>query len=101
MTAGNGSAARGAAHIWVPFRETALYVAFADDAGFTDGTGLLDDAVPRGGVTRDDRFGAPMWRIDAQLLHAVVEALWSDDHRVRIHLDQAPAVGRGSATCDG
>ena len=97
MTARSDTTARGAAHIWVPFRETALYVAFTDDAGFTDGPSLLDDAVPRGGVTLDDRYGAPMWRIDAQRLHAVVEALWNDDHQVRIHLDQAPTVGRTTA----
>lgn len=94
MTERSATAARGSTHIWVPFRETALYLDFADSAGFTDDTSLLDDAVPRGGITRDDRYGAPMWRIDAQRLHAVVEALWSDDHQVRIHLDQAPAAGR-------
>ena len=100
MTERSDTAARGAAHIWVPFRETALYVAFADDAGFTDGLRLLDEAV-QAGIARDDRYSTPMWRIDAHRLHAVVEALWSEDHQVRIHLDQAPNVRHDLGTCDG
>lgn len=93
---------RGATHIWVPFRETSLYVEFADEAieagegaRTSDRRGLLADAVPQGGITRDDRYGPPMWRIDVQRLHAVVEALWNvEDRQVRIHLDQAPQAGR-------
>jgi hypothetical protein len=42
-----------------------------------------------------------MWRVDAQRLHAVVEALWSADRQVRIHLDQAPRPGRVAGTRDG
>ncbi|MGI5193863.1 hypothetical protein ACQEVY_09505 [Streptomyces sp. CA-288835] len=95
MTTRSETDARTATHIWVPFRDTSLYVEFADEAGETarssDRRALLADAVPQDGITRDDRYGPPMWRIDAQRLHAVVEALWNeDDRQVRIHLDQAP-----------
>ncbi|MFC4470117.1 hypothetical protein ACFPH6_37430 [Streptomyces xiangluensis] len=95
MTARSGTSDRGATHIWVPFRDTSLYVEFADEAGeaarTSDRRGLLADAVPQDGITRDDRYGSPMWRIDVRRLHAVVEALWNeDDRQVRIHLDQAP-----------
>jgi len=103
MTAGGETEAGGATHIWVPFRDTSLYVEFADEVGATartsDRRGLLANAVPQDGITRDDRYGPPMWRIDAQRLHAVVEALWNeDDRQVRIHLDQAPRPDRDNGT---
>lgn len=102
MTAECETGGRGATHIWVPFRDTSLYVEFADETGQAgetartpDPRGLLAGAVPQDGITRDDRYGAPMWRIDVQRLHAVVEALWNeDDRQVRIHLDQAPRLDR-------
>ncbi|MER5218627.1 hypothetical protein ABT063_51290 [Streptomyces sp. NPDC002838] len=108
MTARSGTGGRGATHIWVPFRDTSLYVQFADETDETDETnrtarpsdrrGLLADAVPEGALTRDDRYGVPMWRIDVLRLHAVVEALWNeDDRQVRIHLDQAPRLDRDAA----
>ncbi|MER5223231.1 hypothetical protein [Streptomyces flaveus] len=97
MTAECETGGRGATHIWVPFRDTSLYVEFADETGETartsDPRSLLAHAVPEDALTRDDRYGAPMWRIDVQRLHAVVEALWNeDDRQVRIHLDQAPRL---------
>ncbi|MFE7839068.1 hypothetical protein ACFU53_24360 [Streptomyces sp. NPDC057474] len=95
-------------HIWVPFRGTSLYVDFAGGRYRTpDSRDPLTDAVPQGGVTRDDRYGEPMWRVAAEYLHAVVEALWSEDRPLRIHLDQAPSADqpprhdRDAATCDG
>jgi hypothetical protein len=72
-----------------------------ETARTSDRRSLLSDAVPRGGITRDDRYGAPMWRIDAGRLPAVVEALWSEDLQVRIHLDQAPGLGRDAGRRDG
>ncbi|GGK98723.1 hypothetical protein [Streptomyces flaveus] len=106
MTVECETGGRGATHIWVPFRDTSLYVEFADEtseAGETartsDRRDLLADVVPQDGITRDDRYGAPMWRIDVQRLHAVVEALWNeDDRQVRIHLDQAPRLDRDAGT---
>ncbi|MGW1668085.1 hypothetical protein [Streptomyces sp. NPDC002324] len=87
-----------ATHIWVPFRATSLFVEFARGADAPDRAaghrGLLTDAVPSDGVTRDDRYGEPLWRVDAEHLHAVVEALWSTDQPLHIHLDQAPWHGR-------
>ncbi|MPY38643.1 hypothetical protein FNH04_01310 [Streptomyces phyllanthi] len=77
--------------IWVPFRGTSLYV---DLPGGPDRVpeqrALLAGAVAYGEITRDARYGEPMWRLDAGNLHAVVEALWSTEQPVRIHLDQAP-----------
>ncbi|WP_338895311.1 hypothetical protein WBG99_05990 [Streptomyces sp. TG1A-60] len=98
MTAQDTAGARAATHIWVPFRDTSLYVRFADETDGADATArtydrrsLLADAAFEGAFTRDDRYGVPMWRTDVQRLHAVVEALWNeDDRQVRIHLDQAP-----------
>jgi hypothetical protein len=103
MTTRSETDARAATHVWVPFRDTSLYVEFADEAGDTtrtsDRRSLLADAVPQDGITRDDRYGAPMWRIDAQRLHAVVEALSNeDDRQVRIHLDQSPRPDRDNGT---
>ncbi|MEU6223114.1 hypothetical protein [Streptomyces sp. NPDC047042] len=95
-------------HIWVPFRETALFVEFppeTDAANRAQGQlgqrELLADAVPSDGVTRDDRYGEPLWRVDAEHLHAVVEALWSTDQPLHIHLDQAPEPGRDTGERDG
>lgn len=108
MTAQSRTGIAGATHIWIPFRDTFLYVDFADETGrnhetarTSDRRSLLADAVPEDGITRDDRYGAPMWRIDAQRLHAVVEALWAEDRPVRIHLDQAPQPDRVTGTRDG
>ncbi|MDX3694493.1 hypothetical protein PV726_29990 [Streptomyces europaeiscabiei] len=105
MTAPHGTGARGTTHIWVPFRDTSLYVDYADETEETartpDHRSLLAVGVPEDGITRDDRYGAPMWRVDVQRLHAVVEALWSADRQVRIHLDQAPRPGRVAGTRDG
>lgn len=89
MTAPGATGDRGTTHIWVPFRDTYLYVECGDGPACEDHPDFAD-AVPRGGITRDDRCGAPMWRVDARQLHAVVEALWGADRQVRIHLDQAP-----------
>ncbi|WP_330285495.1 hypothetical protein [Streptomyces sp. NBC_00576] len=82
----------GVTHVWVPFRDTSLYVAFPDGADGTPGLqALLAGALSRGDVTRDSRYGEPLWRVDARDLHTVVEALWSTSRPVRIHLDQSPA----------
>jgi hypothetical protein len=84
----------GVTHVWLPFRDTSLYVAFpegTDDAA-PDRRALLAGALSQGDVTLDARYGEPLWRIDARDLHAVVEALWSTGRPVRIHLDQAPAA---------
>jgi hypothetical protein len=96
-----------ATHIWVPFRDTSLFVEFARGADDPDGAPghqeLLTDVVPSDGVTRDDRYGGPLWRVDAEHLHAVVEALWTTDHPLHIHLDQTPrstAGGPAGATND-
>ncbi|MEI5519764.1 hypothetical protein WB401_08015 [Streptomyces brasiliscabiei] len=87
-----------ATHIWVPFRDEFLFVEFARGADAPDQAvghrGPLAEVVPSDGVTWDDRFGDPLWRIDAEYLHAVVEALWSTGHPLRIHLDQTPRHGR-------
>jgi hypothetical protein len=107
-------------HIWVPFRDTALFVEFgecgecAEFGEFTNGADDTDRTpgqreplagiVPPAAVARDDRYGAPLWRVDAEHLHTVVEALWSTDHPLHIHLDQAPRQsrdGRGSGERDG
>lgn len=105
MTAPHATGARGTTHIWVPFRDTSLYVDYADETEETartaDHRSLLAVGVPEDSITPDDRYGAPMWRVDALRLHAVVEALWSADRQVRIHLDQAPWPGRGAGTRDG
>jgi hypothetical protein len=107
VTAQSRRRARGATRIriWVPFRDTSLYVEFADETNETartsDPRSLLAEAVPQDGITRDDRYGAPLWRIDAANLHVVVEALWSTGRPVRIHLDQAPRLGRDIGTRDG
>ncbi|KOG43663.1 hypothetical protein [Streptomyces resistomycificus] len=98
MTAQGGTGVQGATHIWVPFRDTSLYVQFADEPDAANGPAptydrrsVLADAVAEDALTRDDRYGVPMWRTDVRRLHAVVEALWNeDDRQVRIHLDQAP-----------
>lgn len=106
-----------ATHIWVPFRDTALFVEFGEFAEFGEFTDGADDRdriaghreplagiVPPAAVTRDDRYGAPLWRVDAEHLHTVVEALWSTDHSLHIHLDQAPRQsrdGRDSGERDG
>lgn len=91
-----------ATHIWVPFRDTSLFVAFAEATDGSDGAPgpreLLAGAVPSVGVTRDYRFGEPLWRVDAEHLHIVVEALWSTDHPLHIHLDQAPRHDRDPAS---
>ena len=100
MTARDRTGVRGATHIWVPFRGTSLYVQFADEPDGANGTAprydrrsLLAEAVAEDTLTRDDRYGAAMWRTDVRRLHAVVEALWNeDDRQVRIHLDQAPRL---------
>ncbi|MCL6735849.1 hypothetical protein [Streptomyces neyagawaensis] len=93
-----------ATHIWVPFRDTSLFVEFAPGADGPDRAPghqeLLIDVVPSGGVTRDNRYGEPLWRVDAEHLHAVVEALWTADRPLRIHLDQAPRHGREHGGCD-
>ncbi|WP_259408103.1 hypothetical protein [Streptomyces akebiae] len=96
-----------ATHIWVPFRGTSLFVEFTRASDAPDRAAghrrLLADAVPSDGVTRDDRYGEPLWRVDAEHLHTVVEALWGTDHPLHIHLDQAPpgTAGRpSSATND-
>ncbi|MEU1180094.1 hypothetical protein ABZ464_21030 [Streptomyces sp. NPDC005820] len=84
-----------ATHIWAPFRDTSLFVEFlgsveSGESGDSAEGELLAGAVPSEAVTRDDRYGEPLWRVDAEHLHAVVEALWSTDHPLHIHLDQAP-----------
>ena len=56
-----------ATHIWVPYRETSLYVEHADGTHETH---------------------------DAERLHAVVDALCDEDREVRIHLDQSPRSPR-------
>ncbi|WP_215453059.1 hypothetical protein [Streptomyces sp. ATCC 21386] len=109
MTAPLRTGGRGTTHIWVPFRDTSLYVDYANE--IADGTeetartpdhrSVLAAAVPEDGITPDDRYGTPMWRIDVRRLHAVVEALWSEDRQVRIHLDQTPRPGRDAGTRDG
>ncbi|MFI1356376.1 hypothetical protein ACH4TV_22780 [Streptomyces sp. NPDC020898] len=82
----------GVIQVWVPFRDTSLYVAFPDGDDGTPGRHvLLAGALSRGDVTRDALYGEAMWRVDARDLHAVVEALWSTGRPVRIHLDQSPA----------
>ncbi|MGW0828002.1 hypothetical protein [Streptomyces sp. NPDC002845] len=78
-------------HVWVPFRDTSLYVDLPVGTVDTpDQLELLAGAVSHGDISRDSRYGEPMWRLDARDLHAVVEALWTTDHPVHIHLDQAP-----------
>lgn len=82
----------GVIQVWVPFRDTSLYVAFPDGGDGTPGRQvLLAGALSRGDVTRDARYGEALWRVDARDLHAVVEALWGTGRPVRIHLDQSPA----------
>ncbi|MDW4908526.1 hypothetical protein RB628_25105 [Streptomyces sp. ADMS] len=92
----------GVTHVWVPFRDTFLYVAFPDgDDGTPGRQALLAGALSRGDVTRDARYGEPLWRVDARDLHTVVEALWSTGRPVRIHLDQVPRGPHGRLTHDG